>query len=145
MQQPASSLALPRNWLIVFIAQIFLMGMLAVVPCDAGSGTAVQLPLGKKRMKNGIIAGVQQPLVRWLGASTIRLRLSVRKTNRDRTIMVRLCPNSWSRQHEPLRIETEIEIPQGQKQVEAVIYVPQEGTGTTHGSSFSRTAGSSRT
>ena len=92
--------------------------------CLAGAGTSFKLPMNK-RPKNGIIAHVNTWWVDGFGHRPVRIRLSVRKAKQDRTITVRLLPNSYSYSHEPLRIETEIEIPEGEKEVSKTIYIPQ--------------------
>lgn len=106
---------------------IFLLLLLFVDCASAGSGSSIRLPMGNKRVKNGIIADLNWHWVDGFGHRPLRIELTVRKTNRDRTVTVHLFPNSWSTGHVPMRIECDIEIPEGQKSVSKTVYVPQEG------------------
>lgn len=104
---------------------LVLMWMLVLPTVSlAGGGTSFQLPQGNKRIKHGIIATVNSRWVDGYGYRPVRVRLSVRKTNRDRTIKVHLYPNSWSNASTPQTITADIEIPQGEKEVTKTLYVP---------------------
>ena len=97
---------------IVFV----LIALLPATVCFAGGGATVKLPQGK-RVQNGIIADLDCRWVDGMGHRPVRIRFSVRKTNRDRNITVHLFPNSWGDNAGGTRITAEVEIPQGEKQV----------------------------
>ncbi len=114
------------------LIRVFLLGfaILYCVPCShdcvAGTGIEFKLPQRKKRVKNGIIADVNYRWIDGVGCRPIRITLTLRKTNRDRTLRVDVLPNSGNSYAEPLRVSSQIEIPAGKREVTKTIYVQQD-------------------
>jgi len=89
-----------------------------------------------KKLRNGIIAKVDCRWTDGWGYRPVRVTLLVRKTKRNRTIQVRLLPDSYSKHQEPLAVTTNIEIPQGEREVSETIYVPQQQPWSSFRSEF---------
>lgn len=110
---------------------VFFLGIVAS-NCFAGSGNSIKLPTQlNMKVKNGIIADLDTRWTDGWGYRPIRIKLSLRKSKRDRTIRIDLKPESQYQSngmgiHDPLTITTEVEIPQGEKVVKKTVYVPQQ-------------------
>ena len=110
----------------LMIALTILGCELSLSQCQAGSGGVVTLPqFNGKKVTSGIIADVDCRWTNGSGYRPVRVTLTARKANRDRTIRVVLLPESWSSSQEPLAVSAEITIPEGEKKVTKTILVPQ--------------------
>lgn len=115
----------PDFWRSIVVSCI-LISAVATTPCVAGSGYKIVLPFNGQKLKNGIIAEIDTRWVDGFGYRPVKISLSARRAKRDRTIKIVLLPESHSSFKEPLRVEVEMEIPEGKKEVTRTFYIPQQ-------------------
>lgn len=119
---------------VLLLLSTMLASDLVTPKCFAGTGGAVSLPQpswGKRiKYKSGIIAEISTRWTDGRGYRPIRITLTVRKTKADRTIRIDLVPHmehtGFGGWREPMTYSTEVTIPEGEKSITKVVYVPQQ-------------------
>ena len=122
-----SKLQSVRTFVSLFVCSLILY---SATTSFAGSGGTVKMPSAfRKKMKNGIAVELDNRWTEGWGYRPVRIKFTLRKSKRDRTIRVDFAPqvehNGFSYQ-DTLVYTTNVKIPQGEKSVTKTIYVPQQ-------------------